>query len=258
MHRLLSLLAIATISTIALGQMASAADLVSKVRVYEPPVYSWAGFYAGANLGWTRNKGQSVSYSQANGILGDPPFPDGVFGGNFDLSSSSLIGGGQMGYNFQWRNFVLGIEGDISTRNLHSETTLVFNTFGDSFTLSQRSERLATIRGRVGYAFNNWLIYGTGGWAIGRSTLEVFQGSTDLAASRRGADNGAKSGWAAGGGFEYMFASSWSLGVEYLFVDLGTRNVNLPKTDDLIFPVTRASFDDRSNIVRGRLNYRFW
>ncbi|NJM35942.1 MAG: porin family protein [Rhodomicrobium sp.] len=105
---------------------------------------------------------------------------------DFEVVGDTLLGGGHIGYNWQGpSNIVLGIEGDVS--------------FLDDV------EYLATIRGRLGYAFGPTLVYATAGGAfIGFDDDDVF-----------GDDSG--SGWVAGGGIEYKFKDNWSVGAEGLY-----------------------------------------
>ncbi|BAT60475.1 hypothetical protein GJW-30_1_03018 [Variibacter gotjawalensis] len=129
--------------------------------------------------------------------------------GRFD--ADGVTGGGQIGYNFQFSpNFVFGLEADVQGADIKSGAVTT-NLWG-------------TVRGRVGYAFDNALVYGTGGYAWGRTEL--------------GALKDTRSGYAVGGGLEYAFAPNWSTKVEYLYVDLEGR---------------AADF----SVVRLGVNYRF-
>jgi len=115
-----------------------------------PLAYNWSGFYIGAHGGWA---------------FGDGAFDDGA------------VVGGQIGFNWQFNNFVLGVEGDGSWADVGG------------------ADSLETIRARGGFAFDRFLAYGTGGGA--------FQDFEDL-------------GWVAGAGVEYAFTDFVSAGVEYL------------------------------------------
>jgi outer membrane immunogenic protein len=239
---------------------AMAADMPSKAPAYLPPpaVYNWTGFYVGLNGGYSWGR-TSVDYAQGAGVLGNPPNPGGVFAASYNFHPDSFIGGGQIGYNFQTGNFVYGIEADIQWRDGDDSVSQVFNTFGDRFTLTGTQGWLGTVRGRLGYAMNNWLIYATGGLAVGRVEHELFQASNAPAGSRFLSESDTAIGWTVGAGVEWGFAPHWSLGVEYLYVDLGSRTLNLPAQtiNTLAYGATSVEFDDRSHIARAKVNYRF-
>ena len=101
----------------------------------------------------------------------------------------------------------------------------------------------ATVRGRIGYAPGNWMVYATGGWAYGefRSEATRYGVTASLANSR--------SGWTVGGGLEWMFAPRWSAKLEYLYLDTGSF-------DSTVFgvPITGQLND---NVVRVGVNYHF-
>lgn len=178
---------------------AHAADLPPRKEapVYiPPPVFSWTGFYAGLNVGggWSENN----SFSAGN------------WWGTANNEVGGVIGGGQIGFNYQLSPlFVVGVETDfhgtsISTRNngwLNAGVSLPW--FG-------------TVRGRVGLAAldSHLLLYGTGGFAYG----EV---KNDWAGV-----NSTRTGWTAGGGVEWAFLPNWSTKVEYLYTDLNNDDWN--------------------------------
>ena len=121
MHRL-SLVSIATVSTIALTQIASAADLPRKAPVYAPPpapVFSWTGFYVGGNAGYGWGQRVNTTYVAPGGLngFGDP---DPISAnGSGSLDPTGFVGGVQIGYNWQFApTWVLGIEVDFQAFNL--------------------------------------------------------------------------------------------------------------------------------------------
>jgi outer membrane immunogenic protein len=104
---------------------------------------------------------------------------------------------------------------------------------------------LATFRGRVGYAFDRWLPYITGGGAYGRVAARVDVPPAGFAAS----SSSNQLGWTVGVGLEYAFLSNWSAKLEYLYVDLGDFNTGPAPL------VNNVSF--KENIVRAGVNYKF-
>jgi outer membrane immunogenic protein len=154
---------------------------------------------------------------------------------------NGFIGGGQAGYNWQTGSFVLGVEGDfqVSTQKRSDTDT----STGIAITLDQKIPWFATARGRVGYAFNNVLVYGTGGaaWLNYKVTASLL----GLTVS----DSTSKTAWTAGGGVEWMFMPRWSAKFEYLYIDTGNTTFTL-----FGLPISGRA---KENIARVGLNYHF-
>jgi outer membrane immunogenic protein len=184
-------LGIISVAIASLGGAAVAADLPVKAPPPAQPApsmllpFTWTGAYAGANggYGWTT--------------------------GSFDATGG--FGGGQIGYNFQTGNLVLGIEGDIAG----SDISQTFTVQGVPFTFT--NDTLASLRGRAGFAYNSWLFYGTAGAGWGH---EKFSGTT--AGGAPFSSSPWLSGPTAGAGVEWAFAPNWSTKVEYQHYWLGT------------------------------------
>jgi outer membrane immunogenic protein len=203
---------------------AYAADLPRKAPRFEPltpvPVTNWTGFYAGANFGYGWANASAASFS---GTL------DGV------------IGGGQIGYNWQTGNFVLGVEGDFQGSDQgRSDTGLVGGT---SYTVDQSIQWTATLRGRLGYTYAAWLFYVTGGGAWQSYRLSATALGTTVS------DDTTKTAWTAGGGAEWMFMPQWSAKFEYLYLESSDSSVTL-------FGTTFTGHA-RNNIFRVGVNYHF-
>jgi outer membrane immunogenic protein len=117
---------------------------------------------------------------------------------------------------------------------------------------SQKLPWFGTVRGRLGYARDSWLIYGTGGYAYAR--LETDASASAGAASMSLSQAETRSGWAVGGGIELAFARNWTARMEYLYIDLGRTNATLA-----IPGIATISEDSRvtQNLVRLGANYRF-
>ena len=201
------MLAISVATVIAAGS-AAAADLPrGPAPYYYPPpasIYNWAGFYAGLTIGYEFGK---VTNSSIN--------PGG------------FAGGGQLGYNWQTGQFVFGAETDIQISG--ADDTFAPWKFSNPW--------FGTLRGRVGYAMNNILLFGTAGLAYGNFNAESF-----------GLDeNKTLVGWTAGLGMEVGFTPNWSAKVEYLYMDLGSRFYTLTGTDNGL----QASY------LRFGVNYHF-
>jgi outer membrane immunogenic protein len=166
------------------------------------PVFNWTGFYLGVNggYGWADN--------DVSGI-----------GGLGQLKGGFV--GGQLGYNLQIpSNWVFGVEADAHWADM--TRTDVATVGGAVFSLKQQFENFGTFRGRVGYAVNNVMFYGTGGWAWANQvdTASVSVPGFFAAASI----SNFMSGYAAGAGIEWAFYPNASIKVEYLHLGFDTNN----------------------------------
>jgi outer membrane immunogenic protein len=189
---------------------------------YFVPVYNWTGFYAGINGGWAWGSSNWSAFNSSS----------------FDVNGGMF--GGQIGYNWQFGQFVFGLEGDGDWSELGGST----NVFACGATSCRtKNDFLATARGRVGYAVDRWMPYVTAGLAIGdiRTTTAGFAGIDQTNA-----------GWTVGGGLEFALAGNWTAKAEYLYVDLGNAACNVTCG----FPVGN-NVSLTTNVVRGGLNYRF-
>ena len=229
-------LAVALLSSAALlmtAAAASAADLPAR-PVYKAPIaapaFSWTGIYIGGNVGygWGRTRGTAAVSAP------------GALPGQFDLDG--IVGGGQIGTNYQVGNWVLGVEVDYQGASVDgSNTAGVFND-------TAKVERFGTVRGRLGYAWDRWMVYGTGGYAFAARTNYAFVTPAALSGSAsRDLD-----GWAAGGGVEYAFAPNWSAKVEYLHLNLDTKTFT-----GLPCGAAGCTVGADVDTVRVGVNYRF-
>ena len=235
-------LASASIAAVLLATGAQAADL-GRRPVYKapppPPAWSWTGFYVGGNVGGVANDST---------VENGPPGPNGVFltGGPCSNNGSGFIGGFQAGYNWQISQAVIGIEGDISWSSL-SRSSPVTAPAIDTF--SSRLNWLATIRGRLGWAFDRLLVYGTGGVAF----ADLSDQYTSLVGIPFTATpSSSRTGWTAGGGVEYAVTTNWTVKVEYLHVDLGSKSAL-----DNFGTGYAFNFKDSLDVGRVGINYKF-
>jgi outer membrane immunogenic protein len=285
------------------GGLAFAADLPSRKGpppVYVPPPPQWTGFYVGLNAGGTWSASNSVGVSSLPGPC--VPNDNGCNGfftpgssvamasaGSFVAPSSGsggFIGGGQIGYNFQFANsFVAGIEADIQGvtnsggRSSVLTSALSDTTFGfpvsNLATLGRSIDYIGTLRGRLGFLVTPTLLaYATGGLAYGgvRSSAGLLQAFTTdpsefAPASGGGSFSDTRVGWTVGGGLEWMFMPNWSLKGEYLYYDLGNVTysvsplaiVNIDATPNTVtgstFPQVQTRFN--GHIARAGVNYHF-
>ncbi|WJR78976.1 outer membrane protein [Bradyrhizobium sp. NP1] len=241
---------------------AFAADM--PVKAMPPPalaIYNWTGFYIGANVGggWERGTGDLIATS------GGIAIPTAVAGGtiprNLNLSPSGVVGGGQAGYNWQINQIVFGLETDLQASGIRQSVTIfhpavvappLFPTINTGLT---SLDWFGTVRGRVGYAWNNFLLYGTGGFAYGGTTDSGTSQTVPPPPFGSGSVGATRTGWAAGAGFEWGFIGNWSVKGEYLHIDLGSSTVTdfFPASGDFLTYRYRHEYD----IGRVGINYRF-
>jgi len=198
----------AAAALLAAGSVAGAADLPRgpyyTPQRAAPAVYNWAGAYAGASLGY-----------QWGDTTNNPTNPAGIFGGV------------QLGYNWQSGAFVFGGETDLSVSG--ADDTFAPWKFSNPW--------FGSLRGRGGYALNNFLFYGTAGLAYGGIRGEI----TGLSESKT------HIGWVAGAGVEVGLNPAWSVRGEYLYVDLSDRG----------YTITGAKNGVESSLLRFGVNYHF-
>jgi len=233
-----------------------------------PPIQTWTGFYAGLNAGYTFANSTSTSIATADlGVLGGLPFTSSA-AGLFNTNNSGFIGGGQIGYNYQfYNNFLVGIEADIqgiagsgSTATAWSGGVLPLIT-ATGFSTSASLDYLGTVRGRLGYLITpTILLYGTGGLAYGgvNSSTSIIQPFAGVGVASS-AFSDTRVGWTVGGGAEWMFLQNWSAKVEYLYYDLGTiRHSGVLAIPGVIaYGVTQTSHHFDGHVVRAGVNYHF-
>jgi outer membrane immunogenic protein len=201
------------------------------------PVYNWSGIYVGINGGY----GFGDSNWDFSSVVG---FPAST--GNFDINGPLV--GGTVGANFQTGQFVFGLEAD-------GDWTDINGTAGvcSPFTCQTSNDWLATVRGRVGFAMDRVLFYGTAGGAAG-NVKATFSGTLFGTAFSISSDSD-EFGWTAGAGVEYAVTNNLTAKVEYLFVDLGNGSLSCPVATCGVPISVPVSFD--ASLVRVGVNYKF-
>jgi outer membrane immunogenic protein len=251
---------------------ANAADMGARTYNKAPPmesVFNWSGFYIGVNAGgaWGREDhttGFSPSDLAANaGTGGNAAAIQAQLSGRSDLNSG-FTGGFQAGYNWQWApNWILGLEGDINYIDLGRHTGTVQIVTLPPGTLSTQTARvdwLSTIRGRLGYSFGNWMIYGTGGLAVAQqdstNTTQAPLGG-GVNAFEVGSKSDVRLGYTVGGGVEYALSRNWTVKGEYLYTSLDNFNYVSTSQAENSAAFHTASSGVKFNIARAGLNYKF-
>jgi outer membrane immunogenic protein len=252
---------------------ALAADLpprmVTKAPVMVPVAYNWSGCYIGGNVG-----GKWATTTDTVAVADVPGFPGSgttfVFGRE---RASTLIGGGQLGCNWQapGSNWVLGLEGDVDWQRWRTTRVQPITqpplVVGDTYDV--RSDWQASARARLGYAWDRTLFYVTGGAAFTNvkvgSNFPIFVGAVVFPATSA-QDSKTLLGATLGGGFEHAFSNNWSFGLEGRYSWYGTQTFNggvlasLPVVGAapgfLFAPVTQTIKIETFEVT-ARLNYKF-
>jgi len=252
MKKILLALASLAIGTVA----ASAADLPAKPYtkapvVVPPPPFSWTGFYIGANIGgaWAKNN-----------------WTDTLYYTNFNNGNNGVfIGGGQIGGNYQIGQFVIGGEWDFdwaSNNNNNNGNGVLIPALGNTYLVTSNNRWITTVAARFGWAIDHFLVYGKAGggwvgtnnWALTNVTTGVVLGCGNFATN---CSNNI-GGWLVGAGFEYAFTNNWTVKLEYDYLGLGNRTVNIPATaPDLIAGDTFTTNNLNIQMVKVGVNYLF-
>lgn len=182
-----------------------------------PPPFSWTGFYFGGNLGGGWNHG---NFSDSLGAFS--------WGAN---NSTTFVGGGQVGVNYQINMLVLGLEGDFdwfaNNNNSGGGTAIATGPAAGSFVQGSNNGRwLTTLTGRAGLAADRVLAYFKGGGAwVGSNNLTLTNLPTGGSVSI--GNGNTNTGWVAGAGLEWAFANNWSAKVEYDYVGLSNKSLTV-------------------------------
>jgi len=218
---------VAALALLAVSFSAKAADIPRPIYKGVPSViayYNWTGFYAGINVGYA---------------WGTSDWSDSLLGTFASNSPKGFLIGGTLGYNYQTGSFVWGLEGDIAWADVNGSVSC-----GLGLTCETSNRWFGTARGRLGYAFDRFLPYITGGAAFGDVRANLNPGPLLSASDTR-------VGWTVGAGLEYAFLGNWTAKIEYLYVDLGSFNAGFTPA------LVPTSVNFKENIVRAGLNYKF-
>jgi outer membrane immunogenic protein len=210
MYRFLKVSLVAA-ALVAAPVVAQAADPRPPVyRAPTVPYYDWSGFYIGAHVGFGSTEGES-----------------------------GVLGGGQVGFNYQVGQWVFGVEGQFSGTNIGESAFVVVPGVGVA-TANANLDWISTIALRAGWAFDRWLVYGKFGaaWAgVSADATGTIIGGPTVAVSV----TDSVSGWVIGVGTEYAFLNNWSAKFEYNMLDFGNDLGN----------------DAKVHVFKAGLNYRF-
>jgi outer membrane immunogenic protein len=233
-----------------MSMAANAADVTARPApyappppVYVPPPFSWTGFYIGVNVG---------------GAWGQRNVTDSLLGLNFETGNNSgaFIGGGQLGFNYQFGSFVLGVEGDIGgLANTNNASNGVVGPGIGTILVTSNNRWIATLAGRFGVTYGYWLFYGKagGGW-IGNDDFTITNTSTGASISF--SNNNTNSGWLVGAGIEWAFAPNWSMKIEYDYLGLNSQTFAVP-AGPFLAGDTFTTSNPNVQMVKIGVNYLF-
>jgi len=259
---------------------ATAADVLPYIEpVYTTPLYDWNGFYVGVNAGYGGGTFEHPLQLIGPDEDGEEPYPEEPYPevtdqlvdpgpgqiifatGSADVTAGGFVGGVQGGYNWQFdENFLIGIEGDIQGTNIDGSVSLSITDEtgalllpGDSLDaeLGTQLDWFATIRPRIGWVNDRFVVYATGGLAWGQTTSSVSATLADATLIDESITND-RFGWTIGAGIEYALLDNITFKTEYLYTDLGSEQIvdldlgdgyNLSMDSDVKFHVVRAGLN---------------
>ncbi len=256
---------LSTVALLAFTAAGAAADLPRRAFAPAPilavPVFTWTGFYAGVHAGYgfgdadITTRGNAANTIANVNALARPP--------ELSTDRDGFVGGAQVGFNFQFGMFVAGVEADLSYTDLSTTTDYRSPaTFGPALagtrsTFSQDLDYLGTVRARLGVAFDRLLVYATGGLAFGDVSYEASFFNSPGALQFSGRESDVETGYAVGGGVEYAFTNNLTLKAEYLYYDLGDKDVVVNAIPGVGLNSYTSNFETNGHIARVGVNFKF-
>jgi outer membrane immunogenic protein len=226
-----------------------AADMPTKAVPYVPATYNWSGIYGGASIGWVH---EDETWTYTNPVPATPPTSSA-----HDINADDAIFGGHIGLQYQFQQIVVGVEAAASRPTSSKFTASGLQCVNVAGSLCEaRAQALYTVGGRLGYAWNRWLVFASGGWAqleIDTQELTLPPSVFDFSTTHR------HDGYYVGGGVEYALTDHLILGLEYQHVAVDT--VYHASSGDAFAPsppgVNGRNIDGTEDIVRARLSVKF-
>ncbi len=226
------------------ASVAAAADLPYRAPLtpFMPAAANWSGCYVGGHVGggWSWTTFRTTANTSAFGDFG--------VGDGFDNPAAGYVAGGQVGCNYQMGRMVYGIEGSYAASDIKGTYTSAFGTDPDTYT--HRITSIATVTGRFGMAFDQWLFYTKLGWAGAWNKVSVV----DSTIPGVGADAHWHNGVTIGSGTEYAITRNWIVGFESSYYRFESKSYELGDASGLY------TFNVRPRDVWtavGRLSYKF-
>jgi len=206
---LLGSVALATLAMTAPVSAADAPTLPAKAPA-RSPAYDWNGFYFGGHVGYGTGRASTTVWDPA------PTPGSNTFGG--------MIGGVQFGYNWVLPSrFLLGVETDLTFMNALETNALIASVPTAHSNVTEQYDYTGTVRGRIGYVFDPWMIYVTGGYAF--AGTRVLNEPLNIDQEKK---LNVRSGWSIGAGAEYALSPHWSARLEYLYNQYNGADAQFP------------------------------
>ena len=231
---------------------------------------NWTGFYLGVNAGYGFGKSDvsTETVFSPTGYFATASIPQIQASGAGHVSPKGFTGGLTFGYNAQSGTTVYGLEFDADSFGLKGDRTagsayVVAPTTSYTLKETTKAEYLTTLRGRVGYADNRNLWFGTAGLALTSIKIEDTFSDTFATASESVSKSKSKVGWTLGAGYEYAAPDQWTFKAEVLYVDFGKVSVDgntlTAFTPAIAFPTNTFTHTAnlKAEVVRIGFNYRF-
>src|SRR5664279_5856293 len=217
---------------------ASAADLGMRVKAppLPLPIFSWTGFYLGGDVGYAWGRDTTTEYFTGTNTL---------TGLRWDYAPKGAIGGLFAGANYQVSAIVMGVETDIELANINGG----FNDPALGGAGNTKIDWQGSLRGRLGFAVDKALFYGTGGLAY----ADISHTYRNLAAGSSETTSGVRTGWTAGAGVEVAVTQNFLVRAEYRYTDFGSYRY--PSV--ITFPGLTGQQEPRLNAVRVGAAYKF-
>jgi outer membrane immunogenic protein len=194
------------------------------------PLYNWSGVYLGINGGWG---------------FGTAKWTVAGFGASSAHDNGGVIGG-TLGFNYQINALVIGVEGDADFSGINGNVSGNICSVGGN--CQSGNNWLSTLRGRIGFAADRVLFYGTAGGVFGN--VQITQSGTT--------NTHTQAGWTAGLGMEVALAQNWTAKIEYLYANLGTGSVTCTTAcAGLGLGAVPVSVGLTDNLIRVGVNYKF-
>jgi outer membrane immunogenic protein len=251
---------LAAAGAVALTGSAFAADLgrppPPPVYVPPPPVFTWTGIYIGGQIGGVWGTGALSNFNGFDPTTG--AFINSSLGG----TPSGVMGGAHVGAQVQINQWVLGVEGSVDGTSLTRDAVASFPGFlgGTTIATHTSADVQGSIRGKLGIAWDRFMIYGTGGVAFGGFStdwqLSSFTGTVVAPFFASNNFSTTRVGWTAGGGAQYAVTNNWWVFVEYRFSDFGSvTNAAFPALPAGVFFNGERRIEE--NQVQAGFSYKF-
>ncbi len=236
------------------GSAAFAADLgyPPPPAYLPPPLFTWSGVFVGGQLGYAWGIGNFND-------LGFDPVTGASISGTIGGTPNGVIGGAHIGYQYQFNQLVLGLQGSLDGTSMANTVVATFPLAfrGSNLTAQTTGDVRGSIRGKAGIALDRALIYGTAGVTFGgfKTILSLTAPNVPIFATATASST--RTGWTAGGGVEYAVTNNWWIFAEYRFTDFGTLQSNFLATDLPTGAFINGERHLQENQVQAGFSYRF-